>query len=147
MASAPASESPVASEIYKVGLHSVTAESPRVLVIKLVGELHGNELALIMKRQDEWSREKGRYFVLASLRELTGVARDARPVLKEHLWSEHPAELVIAYGASFAVRTIGEMVVRARRALNATDPVPTKFVATENDARKLLASLLDKGIS
>lgn len=122
-------------------MHSIHEDSTDILHIDLVGKLVGIELAAIMKIQNEWARGKERYFVLVNIKRLETVTTDARPVLREHVWPEIRPMMVVAYGGSFAVRTLGEMVVRARRLLHSVDPSPTTFVSTETEARKMIDSL------
>lgn len=125
----------------QVGSHSIWEELPDTLHICLVGILDRDQLAEIMSFQDEWSRDKPIFFILVNVKDLETVQRGARPVTKDDQWPMMRPKIVAVYGARFAVRTIGEMVLRARRLLGTVDPMPTKFFHSETDARKSIEAL------
>jgi hypothetical protein len=94
--------------------------------------------------QNEWGKDKTSFFVLCDLSQVGKVTREARGALNDNTPPPHTRITSISFGASFAVRIIAEMAIRARRAMRLPMAGENHFVATLSDAHALCEKLRNK---
>ena len=102
--------------------------------MRLVGTLEAADFQGILDWQAEWGKNKPRFFVISDVSQLQSISRDTRKYISEQgrLTSTHA--VTINYGASFGVRVMAEMSMRARKVLGLPDLADALFVATQADA-------------
>ena len=123
-----------ATGIRRFGEHLTWIEEPDIFHMRLVGTLEVAEFQKILEWQAVWSNSRPRVFVVSDVSALLSISRDARKLASGQgpLTPGHAA--TITYGATFAVRVMAEMSMRARKALGTADLVETIFVDTQADA-------------
>ncbi len=110
-----------------------------VVFVRVTGSLTLADFMTISNLYRQVQGEHGRLFALFDATRMDGIDREARRDLgnKKQLTDILPAVTAI-FGASFAVRTIGNMIDRARTGLGRTTTV-RRFFDTEAQARTYVA--------
>ncbi|MDC3952768.1 hypothetical protein [Polyangium jinanense] len=112
-------------------------EEPNVFAMRLSGEIDGPSLEGLLDFQSDWSAGKDHIFVLCDLSAVTGATIEARRVLQGKRVTTPMTHLCI--GASFTIRVVTEMVVRAARFIGtAPREMQIVFFASEAEARAYL---------
>ncbi|HRI67180.1 MAG TPA: STAS/SEC14 domain-containing protein [Polyangium sp.] len=110
-----------------------------MVFIRVAGSMTLADFMALSEIYQQLRRERGRFFALFDATRMDGIDREARRALgnKKQLTDILPAVTAI-FGASFAVRTIGNMIDRARTGLGRTTTV-RRFFDTEAQARAYIA--------
>lgn len=112
---------------------TVWLEAPDIICIRGHGEISADDMTEVAAFYDKHIRSWPRAFVLADQREQTGMSAEARKASAK-LFDWVPFRGTVFYGGSFAMRTVGQMIMTITNALRQLDN-PVKFVKTEDEAR------------
>lgn len=123
-----------AAGIRRFGKQVTWIQEPDIFHMCLVDTLEVADLKKILDWRAEWDKEKARSFVVCDLRQLHSVSREARQYATQLNGTGSSHVVMIAYGASFALRIITEMMTRARRVMGMAGTTEFVFVATEAEA-------------
>ncbi len=123
-----------ATGIRRFGEHLTWIEEPDIFHMRLVGTLEAAEFKQLLEWQAEWGNSKPRFFVVSDVSALLSISRDAHKLAsgQGRLTPAHAA--TVTYGATFAIRVMAEMSMRARKVLGTADVVENVFVDTQADA-------------
>ncbi len=133
-----------ATAIRRFGEQLTWIQEPDIFHIRFSGTLTGPDLQALLDWQKEWGKNKPSFFVLCDLSQVGKVTREARTVLNNDTRTPGTRITSIAFGASFTIRIIAEMAVRARKVLRLPETGDSYFVATNSDAQVLLEELRKK---
>ncbi|UQA55003.1 hypothetical protein [Polyangium aurulentum] len=122
------------------GEHSAWVEEPDVFVMRLVGRLEGAELEAMLDWYAAWQRGRAECCVLVDVTRLKTLSPAAREVANVRRRNGGSAPVTACFGASYTIRVIADMVMRARRILGNASGAATPIFATEAEARAYLAS-------
>ncbi|MDI1481836.1 STAS/SEC14 domain-containing protein [Polyangium sp. y55x31] len=125
---------PTPGERRQFGKQVAWIEAPNIFAMRLSGEIDGPSLEALLAFQAEWCAEKDHVFVLCDLSTVTGATIEARRALQgTHIKN---AMTHLCVGASFTIRVVTEMVVRAARFMGTASPdMEIQFFETEAEAR------------
>jgi hypothetical protein len=121
------------------GAHAAWMEEPDIFVMRLVGKLEGAELHAILEWYQAWQEGRPECSVLVDVSRLTMVSPSAREVANLRRRKRGFAAVTACFGASFSIRVLADMVMRARRFLGNAPGAMTQFFATEAEARAYFA--------
>jgi hypothetical protein len=121
------------------GAHAAWIEEPDIFVMRLVGKLDGPDLQAILEWYQVWQEGRPECFVLVDVSRLTMVSQSAREVSNSRRRKSGYAAVTACFGASFSIRVLADMVMRARRFLGNAPGAMTQFFATEAEARAYFA--------
>ncbi len=126
------------SQWYSMGAHRYRYEAPDIFFIENIGDVSGDEMEQMLALVQAFSRELGRPVCwVSNTRRVGAVDARAREIASKADMSE--CLLVsVPFGASWAVRTLSNLTIRAARMLvpERRSP-PVLFCATEADARAI----------
>jgi hypothetical protein len=125
-----------------LGTHLIRVDGDTVFVIAR-GQLKADEMRVLLETYDRIAVEQGRLFILYDGRECTGVDPDARKLAAEERITRKEADLQIAFGLSFAVRIILNMLIRAQAVLR-NRQVSVRVFDTEAEALAFLVPEREK---
>jgi hypothetical protein len=127
-----------AGELIRIGNHEVRVEGD-IVFTRWDGPATLDEIKAHHAVMERVIAEKGRVFNLIDMRGAHQPPPEARRWMAE--WSTRfRVNAVAGFGASFAMRTISMLLVRAIRILRGSEGGPIVFVATEAEARAFLKS-------
>jgi hypothetical protein len=124
-----------ATGIRRFGEHLTWIQEPDVFHMRLAGTLEVAEYKKLLDWQAEWGKNKPQFFVVCDVSQLKSISRDAHKYASEQGLVTKSHAVTITYGATFAVRVMAEMSVRARKVLGMPDLAEAVFVATQADAQ------------
>jgi len=120
-------------------------EPPDVLFVALRGAASAADAATLGAIYDAVDERAGHFYVVFEAAELAFVDPGARAAWVRRD-KPYPIRHVLAYGASFSVRTLVFTVYRAGRLISpASFPFPFEWVASEEEARARVATLRAAG--
>jgi len=122
------------------GEHSAWVEEPDVFVMRLVGRLEGADLQAILDWYAVWQEGRGKCCVLVDVTRLKTLSPAAREVSNVRRRNGGAMPATAVFGASYTIRVVADMVMRARRILGNASGAATPLFATEAEARAYLAS-------
>lgn len=112
---------------------SVWLEGPDLVCIRGRGEISDKDMSETAAFYDQHIRNWPQVFVMADQREQTGMTAEARKVAAR-VFTWVPFRGTVFYGGSFAMRTVGKMIMTIMNSLRKHDN-PIMFVKTEEEAR------------
>jgi hypothetical protein len=112
-------------------------EEPDTFGIRLAGPISGPDLRGILDWQGAWSKGRTEHYVICDLSGAGAASPEARQVMSGHERDTRIRVCSVCFGASFTIRVIVNMIVRAMKFLRpaALETAEIVFVATEGDAR------------
>jgi hypothetical protein len=122
------------SAIY-VGAHSLRCEFPDVCFVRYVDDLSVAEVKSIFEHFAAFAKDKPRIFALVDISRIGRIPAAARKTSVEAT-EALPSRGVAIFGGSFPQRAIVNLISKAATLLQAHTDNPTRFFATENDARQ-----------
>jgi hypothetical protein len=117
---------------WQFGSHSMWVAAPDVLRLDLDGEVNCEQLQNILDTQEAWGRDLARWFSIVNMSQFGKSTAESRAYMAKR--TPNPRVTSIAFGASFAMRTVVEMMMRARRLLYREVNEKFFMVATEAEA-------------
>jgi hypothetical protein len=123
---------------WKFGASKLWFEEPDVVRM----EVHGETTLKLMREMsvlvNEFKATRPRIYLIADVRQNTGIAPDARKGMSEDA-SLMPYTATVMFGGSFAMRTMTNMLSRAMKLLGTGPDSPYIFVDTEDEAKAWVA--------
>jgi len=117
--------------------HTVFFEPPDVTVWKLVGDVSEGEMRELTSMEKSFVDGRPHLLKLVDLSRIGSVSAGARKAGAEKV-HDVPVLAVAIFGAHFAIRVLADLVVRAGSFIRRIDTVPTRYFATEAEARAWL---------
>ncbi|HVK67193.1 MAG TPA: STAS/SEC14 domain-containing protein [Polyangium sp.] len=118
--------------------HTVFFEPPDTAVWRFVGDISETEMRELTSREKSLIAGRPYLLKLVDLSRTGTVSAGARRAGAEKV-HDVPVLGVAVFGAHFAIRVLADLVVRAGSFLRRIDAVPTRYFATEAEARAWLA--------
>jgi hypothetical protein len=123
------------------GAQAAWVEEPDVVFVRYNGRIDAEPMIDILHWIAEWAHDKPYYILVGDLSNAGYLTPSLLRLIKEFRAGK-PCTVSICFGASFTIRVIADMVHRARRYLvPGREARKTLFVATEEDARAMIAEL------
>lgn len=125
-----------------LGKHLLRVEGDTVFLVAR-GSLTLDDMRTLLARYEGIKHEYGCLFVLYDARQGTGIDSDARQYAARRPARQQEADLQVAFGISFALRVLVNMMIRAQGALRSR---AVNFYAfdKEIEARKFFAAEREK---
>ncbi len=123
-----------ATGIRRFGEQLTWVQEPDIFHMRLTGTFELDEFSKMMSWLKEWATDRPRVFVICDLTQLKNVSLNTRKYSKTQGRATPANAVAVVYGASFAVRVLAEMSMRARRALGMPDVADVVFVSGETEA-------------
>lgn len=123
-----------ATGIRRFGEQLTWIQEPDIFHMRLVGTLEVDDFRKILHWIVEWGAEKPQFFIICDVAQMAGVSADTRKFSRAQGRVTPINAVTIAFGASFALRVLAEMSIRARKAMGLSDLGEFMFVATQADA-------------
>ena len=133
------------AEEWKFGALNVRFEEPDTLFSFGVGETDGESMRAFNKHCEALAARHGKLYLITDMTRSTGMTPEARKLSTEYS-SGNPFNGMVFFGASFTMRTIVNMMVRAGQLLGRNDGA-MQFVQNEAEARAWIADLRAKAKS
>ncbi len=134
------------SQEWKINRMHIRFEEPDILFSRGEGETDAETMRAFNRLAEELSAKHGQLYLLTDMTKSTGMTPEARKVSTEYSGGKSPFAGMAFFGASFAMRTLVNMMVRASQLLGRVD-APMQFVESEADARAWAADLRAKAKS
>lgn len=119
---------------WKLDSMVVRFEEPDILVSRGEGESDANAIRTFNRLAEELARKHGRLYLIADMSKSAAMGPEARKAAGEFTAGASPFQAMVIFGASFAMRTVVNMMMRAAHLLGRTEST-LYFVANEADAR------------
>ncbi|ADO69747.1 STAS/SEC14 domain-containing protein [Stigmatella aurantiaca] len=131
---------------WSFGPHSLSFEAPDTAKFVLRGPLEHAEMLAIRAQLEELRNRQGPLYLLGDVRQSTGYSLESRQAIgaeKERV----PYTAVAFFGASFTMKTVSNMILRANSILGRSTGTQAVFMDTEEEARAWLAAQRAKSSS
>ncbi len=125
------------SQEWNIGPMYVRFEEPDVLYSRGEGSTDAESIRAFNRLAEELARKHGRMYLIADMSKATGMDPQARKASSEYTGGRSPFEGMVVCGASFTMRTVVNMMLRAGQLLGRESNL--HFVETEADARAWIA--------
>ncbi|MBK9262622.1 MAG: STAS/SEC14 domain-containing protein [Polyangiaceae bacterium] len=99
-----------------LGRHAIRIDGD-TLTVAVRGVLTGEDMRQLLDLFARIKREHGSLFVLYDGRQCTSVDADARKAATQGRFHEREADLRVAFGVPYVIRTILNMILRAQKVL------------------------------
>ena len=123
---------------WKIGRHTLRIDPGRVAYIRYQGVFHIEEATEMVKIMHT-AFGKAPSYIINDMAEIGAPDGQTRKLLATFL-AEHDVVVLVNVGASALIRALSALVGSAMRVLH-NRPHPVHFVATQEEARALIASL------
>jgi hypothetical protein len=123
-----------ATGIRRFGEQLTWIEEPDIFHMRLVGTLEADDFRKLLNWMVEWGRSKPQFFVVCDVSQMVTISHETRQFSRTRGRLTPVNAVTIAVGASFALRVVAEMSLRARKAMRLPDIGEIVFVATQADA-------------
>ncbi|MDC3960609.1 STAS/SEC14 domain-containing protein [Polyangium jinanense] len=118
--------------------HTVFFEPPDTAVWRFAGDISEAEMRELTSLEKSFIAGRPYLLKLVDLSRIGSVSAGARKAGAEKV-HDVPVLGVAVFGAHFAIRVLADLVVRAGSFIRRIDTVPTRYFATEAEARAWLA--------
>jgi hypothetical protein len=119
----------------RIGVHEITWEPPHIFVVRLVGDVSGEETNQVFDVFERWAAGGPRAFWLVDLDRVGEMPSEARKAGGERTARSAAADIVCV-GGSFEQRLVMKLAVTAAQLLAGwRNSAPPTFKATEAEAR------------
>jgi hypothetical protein len=123
-----------ATGIRRFGEQLTWIQEPDIFHMRLVGTLEAEHFKKILHWIVEWSQNKPEFFIVIDVSQLATISQDTRKFTRDQGRVTPSNATTIAFGASFALRVMADMSMRARKVMGLPDLGEVIFVATQADA-------------
>lgn len=130
-----------ATGIRRFGEHLTWIQDPDIFHMRLVGTLEVDDFRKIVSWIAEWGSSKTRFFIICDLSQLQSISLGTRQFSKGKGSATPPNAVTLVYGASFTLRVLTEMSIRARRAMRLPDIANVTFVENQAEALAMLEKM------
>jgi hypothetical protein len=124
-----------ATGIRRFGQQVTWTEDPDIFHIHFSGTLEADEFKKLMDCLGEWGQDKSQFFIVCDVTQLTSIASETRKFSRSQGRFLPKQAVTIIYGASFALRILTDMSLRARKAMGLPHLGEFVFVANRAEAQ------------
>lgn len=123
-----------ATGIRRFGEQLTWIQEPDIFHMQLVGTLEAEHFKQFLNWIVEWGQDKPQFFIVIDVTHLVTISQETRKFTREQGRVTPINATTIAFGASFALRVMADMSMRARKVMGLPDLGEVVFVTTQADA-------------